>query len=239
MTVILEGPEGEQFNTYTTQRYPLGTQLIQQDGRVFRFCLAGGTSLVRGDVQQGPANISNHVNLTAAAMAISTRAPTQLLAATAAELNEYQHGYLQITVTPDGGSYYVIAQHDAVASSGTLTANLAQGHRLQAAWTTSTRTNFIHNLYRAVIQVPITTITMALAGVAVGAITNAQYGWIQTRGPCAVYTSGTLILGNSAAYIQVAAALGPPASAATDYVAGEVMRVGGSTAWSLVNLNLA
>lgn len=236
MSVILEGPEGEQFNTYTTQRWPLGTQLVQQDGRIFRFVLAGGTSLVRGDVQQGPANEANHVGLTAAAMAAGTRAPTQALGATAAVQNEYANGYLHITVTPDGGSYYVIGSHDAVLSSGTLTANLAQGHRIQTAWTTATRTNFVHNLFRGVLQVPVTTITMAPAGVAVIAVTNAQYGWIQTKGPCAVYTSGTLVVGNPAAYIQVAAALGP-AAGHVDNRLGNVMRVGGTTAWSLVDLH--
>ena len=171
-------------------------------------------------------------------MAAGSRSPTQLLGATAATLNEYQGGYVHIGVTPDGGSYYVVGQHDAVASAGTITLNLDQGHNLQSAWTTETRVDLIHNPWRSVIRVPVTTITQAIVGVAVKPITNAQYGWIQTSGPCAVYGSGTLILGNPAAYIQVAAAAGPPASAATDFVIGEVMRVNASTAFSMIFLHL-
>lgn len=236
--VVLHGPEGEQLNTYTDQRFPLGTQLVQQDGRKYRFSKAGGTTLARGEVQQSAANTGNHVGLTAAAMAAGTRSPTQLLAATAAALNEYANGYLHITVTPDGGSMYVIGQHDAVLSSGTITANLAQGYKLNNAWTTSTRVNFVHNPWFGLIRVPITTITQALVGVAVSAMVNATFGWVQTSGPAAVLTSGTLILGNSASYIQVAAALGPPAAVATDYSVGQVMLVGATGGWSMVYLRL-
>ncbi len=234
----MDGPEGEQLNTYTSQRWPLGTLLQQQDGRKYRFSSAGGVTTVRGEVQQAMANLGNHVGLTAAAMAAGTRSPTQLLAATAAAANEYANGYLTITVTPDGGSMYVIGQHDAVLSSGTITANLAANYKLNNAWTTATRTNFVHNPYSQTIRVPVTTITQALAGVAVSNITNAQFGWVQTAGPCSVLTSGTLILGNGAHYIQVAAALGPPATFATQVAVGQVMLVGATGAWSMVFLRL-
>jgi len=236
--VIIEGPEGEQWNTYSTPRFPLGAKLQLSDGRAYRFTLAGGTALVRGEVQQAAANAANHIGLTAAAMAAGTRAPTQLLGATAAVANEYQNGYLHISVTADGGSMYPIAQHDAVLSAGTITANLAQGAAIITAWTTSTRTNFVHNPWRSVIRVPVTTITQALVGVAIREVTAANYCWVQTAGPCSVFTSGTLILGNSASYIQVAAALGPPAAVATDYSVGQVMLVGATGAFSLVFLRL-
>ena len=236
--VIVEGPEGEQLNTYSTPRFPIGTQLIQQGGRTYRFALNGGATLVRGDVLQGPANVANHVGLTAAAMAAGTRAPTQLLGATAAVINEYAGGFISIQITPDGGSMYVIDNHAAVLSAGVITANLAQGYNINTAWTTDTRVDFVHNPFRGVIEVPVTTITQAIVGVAVSVPTTGLYCWVQTGGPATVYTSGTLILGNPAAYIQVAGAAGPPATFATDFVVGEVMRVGTTTNWSMVYLRL-
>ena len=236
--VELQGPPGEELNTYTNQRWPLGTKLIQSDGRTFRFSLVGGATLARGDVQQAAANLTNHIGRTAAAMAVGTRSPTQLFGATAAVLNEYAHGYIHVSVTPDGGSMYVIGQHDAVASNGTITANLAQGFNVNAAWTTSTRLDFIHNPWWGVIQAPVTTPTQIIVGVAVSAAVNATYCWVQTSGPAAVYTSGTLLIGRPAAYIQVAAAAGPPATFATDPIVGQVMLVGATTAWSMVYLRL-
>ena len=40
---VLYGPESERFNTYTTRRWPLGTQLHLQDGRIYRFGRCGAS----------------------------------------------------------------------------------------------------------------------------------------------------------------------------------------------------
>ena len=76
MTNQLFGPDGEQFNLYSTQRWPLGTRLQMQDGRTFRFAKAGGTILVVGDLLTAAANVANDVNRAGIATAAGSRAPT-------------------------------------------------------------------------------------------------------------------------------------------------------------------
>jgi hypothetical protein len=53
----------------------------------------------------------------------------------------------------------------------------------------------IANPYNGVIQLPVTTATGTLVGIATYIISAGQYGWIQTWGICSVLTTGTPALG--------------------------------------------
>src|SRR3990167_2210890 len=105
---VLFGPEGEQFNTYAVParggrgRWPLGTQLLLQDGRKYRFATAGATTLVIGDINQGAANVANDQGRTGIAAAIGDRAPT-LTTGAAVTANKYAEGFFTISVTPGAG----------------------------------------------------------------------------------------------------------------------------------------
>jgi hypothetical protein len=234
--LVLFGPSGEQFNQYTTQRWPFGTQLVMQDGRKYRFGYAP-TLLVVGDLLTSAANVANHVNLTAVASALGTGTPSVTTGATAATANQYAEGFAVVSVTPDGGRVYKIDNHLANAGSAALVLNLAAGDTIKAAWTTTSRVDLIKNPYDGVIQAPVTTITGAPVGAACSAIAAGAYGWVQTAGIAAILTQGTLVLGNPAAYIQVAARVGPPA-AVTDGVVGFVQRVAAAAAWSSIRLTI-
>lgn len=248
---VLYSADGEQYNTYrddgTTNSYPFATQLVLQDGRKFRYTRAGGTLLVVGDVQQAAVNTTNHIGLTAIASALGSRAPTATLGATAATVNDYREGYVQVTTTPDGGSMYVIGQHDAVLSAGVITLNLAPGFALKNAWTTSTRVGLVHNAYKNVVQLPVTTLTQVPVGVAVTAlaantsVTALSRGWLATSGPASVNTTGTLVIGQRAvASTAAAGAVAPGTGTIATYIVeqevGNVMLV--STTFSLVRLTI-
>lgn len=239
--VVLQGAEGEQYNTYTDARWPLGTQLVLQDGRKYRFASAGGSTLVVGNVIQSAANVANHVDTTAVASAINASSPQTTLGATAATINQYAQGYAVVTTTPDGARTYKIDNHAAVLSAGILTANLVSGYAIKAAWTTSSRVSLIKNPFDSVIQEPATTITAGVVGIAQSAPTTTNWGWLQTAGTAAVLQSGTLVLGAPAAAIQVAGAAGPLsatiATTVTQPVIGRVQQVSAGT-WSVVNLTL-
>lgn len=62
------------FTSSATQTTDLGAIASTGDGRYFRYCLAGGTTLVSGTVQQGPAqdatNMSPAGGLAVAAAAV-------------------------------------------------------------------------------------------------------------------------------------------------------------------------
>jgi hypothetical protein len=179
------------WSSSATQRHQLGSRFVTADGRVFRYCKAGASNLVVGNVIQAPAQDTAHQQLTPAATAIGARQIVAALGASAAAENLYAEGWAIIDTTPGLGYAYPIAGHAAVASSGNITLNLPSDSLVQVALTTSSRVSLQRNPYAGVIQSPVTTLTGAVVGVAVYPITAAQYGWIQTHGPGAVLIAGT------------------------------------------------
>lgn len=236
------GPEGEQYNQYdgtrrTNQRWPFGTQLIQQDGRKFRFVLAGSSALVIGDCLTHAGNVANHVDLTSAIVALNARILTGTSGATAGTADQYYQGYAQVSVTPGGGDVYLLRDHDAWSSSGTYSVNLAAGHAVRTALTATSRVDLLKNPYDGVIQYP-ASIAGHCVGVAVEDIAASDFGWIQTHGECSILTAGTVVIGaNVVADTATAGACGP-ATAATEEVIGVVRRVAASTAWSDIFLRV-
>ncbi len=191
---IIGGSVGREFETHGAQRFPLGTQMVMQDGRKFRYAKAGASALVVGNLLQGPALVSNHVGITAtAAAAVGDRTVSATLGATAATKDQYADGYL--LVQSAAGGMIPIAGHDAVASAGVITVKLKTGLRIAVA-TTANNIDLVTNPFSGVIQNP-TTQTGAPVGVAVSAIAAAGFGWVQTAGPAAVLTDGTVVLGDS------------------------------------------
>src|SRR3990172_7973321 len=171
LSLVVHGPEGEQFSTYTTQRWPYGTQLVMQDGRKWRFAGAP-TLLVTGNVIQAAASVGNDVNRAGIAAAVGSKAPTLTLGG-ATTANLYAEGYWQNSVTPGGGDSYVIDNH--LAGTTAVAFNLARGHAIRTAITTTTRVDLIQNPYKGVIQNPATTTTAAPVGVAVSAPTTTLH----------------------------------------------------------------
>ena len=61
--------DGDQFKYTSDQRHPLGFRVQTKDGRVFRYCQAGASDLVAGNVEQSAAPIANHLANTPPAVA--------------------------------------------------------------------------------------------------------------------------------------------------------------------------
>lgn len=243
---ILFSADGEQYNAYRddNQIFPYGTQLVMQDGRKYRFARAGGVLLVVGNVLAAAVAEANHLDTTAVASAIASRAPQTTLGATLAAVNLYREGFAVVSITPDGGSTYLIGSHAAVASAGIMTINLAPGFALKAAWTTTSRIDLLVPSYKSVIQSPATTLTSEVVGVACFALaanTTAaalSHGWVATRGPHGVLTSGTAVVGANAIVPLGTAGAAGPSAASTSYVVGRVMTVAAAAGWSTLFLTI-
>jgi hypothetical protein len=91
------------------------------------------------------------------------------------------------------GYTYSVLGHAAITSSVAFTLNLKDP--IQVALTTSSRLGLIANKYNGVVQLPVTTATGTIVGIATYIITAAQYGWIGTWGQFSVLTTGTPALG--------------------------------------------
>ena len=240
--VVIQGLEAEHRSDYATQMWPLGQKLITLDGRAYRFHKTGASTLVVGDVVDGPANITNHLATAAVATAAGSATIVATLGATASAKDQYQGGYASIVLTPGGGETYIlnrspnITTHEAVASAGVITALLANGETIVTALTTTSDVTWILNPYSGTIQSPITTLISQMIGVAVKASTTGRFGWIQTRGIATVLASGTVVVGTNVVRLTAAAAAAGPAAAATSEVVGRANQVGST--WTVVDLTI-
>jgi len=183
----------DDFVSSATQLHRIGTRAFSDDGRTFRYVLAGAADLVAGNAIQSSAIVPNHLANTAPAVAIGAKSFSYTPGATVGAANLYADGFLQVDTTPGEGYTYSVSGHAAIASSTAFTLNLKD--QIQIALTSSSRIGLIANPYRGVIQFPATTATGTLVGVATYIITAAQYGWIQTWGACSVLIAGTPALG--------------------------------------------
>lgn len=177
----------------STQQHNLGERAVTNDGRAFRYVKAGASDLVPGKLQQSPAEITNHENLTPSAASVGDTSITVTLGATLATANQYANGWAVVTVTPGQGYQYKIKSHPAAAQSASLTLQLVDP--IQVALTTSSRIDLVQNPYSGVILNPATA-TSAPIGVAVYPITASQYGWVQVGGPASVLADGAVTVGN-------------------------------------------
>jgi hypothetical protein len=254
-TPILYGPESEPYNDYAVNapapetpvsggsiayrhHHPLGTQLVLQDGRKFRFAAAGGSTLVVGNLLSGGVLTASQQDLAPAAGAVGDRSVSLTTGASSAR-NLFAEGFLQASVTPGIGQTYKIAGHALMTSGAGDIVMLAPGHALREAITTSTRFNLVDNPYSRVIQIPATTVASIAVGVALKAVLTLRGTWIQTRGPCGVLGSGTLIAGNVVGPgLGAGGAVGPVAAIATQPLIGFAMFASASGAASPIFLTI-
>ena len=248
-TAAVAGDGPNAWGTDGLQKYPFGTQMILQDGRKFRFTVAGGTLIVIGNTQQSSAPIAGNVNQTAVASALGSRTPQVTVGATSTTADQYAGGYAVVSVTPDGSNVYFINDHAAATNGTVQTLNLASGHAIRtSAWTTTSRVDFIKNPYDSIIIMP-TTASGTVVGVAVtplaAYLTTGQalsFGWVQTRGIAGVLTNGTVVIGEgvftgittAGAVTAVSTTYDEPYSIQVGFVA----RVAATTAFSSIFLTL-
>lgn len=172
----------------STQLMPLGSYCETADGRGFRYGKIGATSTVPGKVYAAAAWDSTNQapvgGLAVAAAGIGTNLVTLTGSLTLAA-NLLANGYMATDVTPGQGYLYKVQGNTAVTSAANCAVTLADP--LQVALTTSSTVVFVRHPYDSVIVSPGGASTGQPVGVATSAIiTNAQYGWLQTYGACAV-----------------------------------------------------
>lgn len=179
------------FTSSTTLDVELGQVGVTLDGRRFRYVYAGGVALVPGKLQQSTAeDTTNWENLAPAAAAIGATAIT-ITTSTTNAANVFAGGYMMGTVTPGQGQQYRI-KSNAASAAGNMT--LVLEDPLLVALTTSSRLDFVPNIYSSVIVNP-TTATGSIVGVAVYAVPINNYGWVQVGGTTNVLAQGTIVVG--------------------------------------------
>ena len=223
-------------------RYPLGTQLVLEDGKKFRFFLNGAVLGVVGDVASTAVVVTTDMDLTPTAIsttvnAVGLKTVSFTHGAAAVVANFISEGYVVMSLAPGAGHTYKIAGHMALTNGGTAeTVQLAPGHVLRdTAITTTTDIDLVAHPYAGCIQIA-ATITGAPVGVYVTAVAANEFGWLATRGITGTLTAGTLTIGSPAVCLLTGGTAGAvaPASAATQPVVGTVVRLAATAEWSSI-----
>lgn len=212
----------------------LGTKVEGENGNLYRYVLAGGNPLVPGKLQQGPAVVANHQNVTCAVAVIGATSLTVTLGNTAATKDQYKDGTCVINDEDGQGHTYIIESHPAADADATLALKLKDA--IVIATTTSSQAELMPNLYNKVIVNPQTP-TNAPVGVAIHPVAASEYGFIQTRGPVACLNDSNTAVGLGIAPSQATTGA-VKTMAATLHCIGSALQDGVSTEYNHVFLQL-
>lgn len=192
------GNEGEQYNTYSTERWPVGTKMMLQDGRTFQFAKAGAVALAAGVLCQSEVPDADHDTLAvAAAGAVGDKFVTITNGVDTIEANLYAGGYLCVEAaagTGEGVVYKIANAHDAIANATNGTIPLERG--LAIALNTSSTVTLVKHPCRDILIHP-SPPTANVVGVTATAIAANKFGWIQTGGVGCCLIDGTVVIGQS------------------------------------------
>jgi len=235
------------FDVDTVQQYPVSTKL-ELDDSIYRY-VEFGEATAAGDMvnSEGPDNTHDNltpgtdgsVNGVAASLAVGSTVINISDTITLVE-NEYAGGSLMMETSTGAGYRYKIESHNAPASDALVVIK----HGLAVAIGATNELKLVKNPWKEVVQG-----NVSLAGPAVGASlgvgVDGSFGWVQTRGPAAVLTDGTVVVGQevvssdgtAGAVEAMKVAEAAPPTFITPAV-GFVMDVGATGEFSLIYLQI-
>lgn len=238
---IVAGAPGQQYqDTVETRAHPLGSVMVFADGRRFAYSQITATDIAAGVLCQQTLNAADHDTLAvAAAVAAGQKVVTVTNGGTTAiSVDDFADGYIVVEDDAGEGHLYTVRSNDAAATSAICTLTLYEN--VQVAMTTATTVTLFRNPWgRAIIHPsPATALLLGVTPVA----RSSAFGWLQTWGPCACITQGTVVINEKVIDSASAdGAVAPTASTAAgeEYYVGVTMEVGPTTEHSLVALRMS
>lgn len=232
------------YDVDTVQKLPLGT-ILRIGNQWFAYAEFGAT-LAAGDLVQAEAPDADHDALApVAASAGATEFEVTMPGSGTDDFiaNEYAGGKVLAQVNGTPGYEYPIWEHTLgdLSTTDTMTVYLEPGSNLAVALAATDDLAFIKNPWKEVIESP-TTLTGPIVGVCKAVQADGQFGWVGVKGPHAVLTDGTLVVGEPVVPSNGTAGAVEPweiadTSALTLPLLGTVADVGGNGEFSLVNFN--
>ena len=237
MSLLTSGPElisQDLFVSSATAQMSLGALVHSEDGRMFRYVKAGAVALVPGKLQQSPAVVANHQNVTCAVAAIGATSLTVTLGATAATKDFYAGGTVAIVDVTGQGHTYIVKSHPAADASATLALELEDP--IVVATDATSQAELFANIYNGVIVNP-TTPTGVPVGMGIYPVAAAEFGFIQTRGPVAGLNDSNTAVGLGLAPSQATAGA-LKTMGATLHNVGSALQDGVSTEYNTIFISL-
>ena len=199
------------YNQSATQKEALGTVRYTDDGRAYAYAKAGTTGLGAALLtQSAPVSATAMEEILSAtqAWAVGDMSVTVTFGG-AVTADQYKDGWLYTNKVAGLGYIYRIKSH--IAGTADVVLNLYDPIRLATTASTG-EWSAVQNLQNEVVVFPITTCTGIPAGVPAIPVTASYYFWNQVKGPCPIYTTGTVVQGalvvpdnaGTAGYIEAA-----------------------------------
>lgn len=213
--------------------YGIGQWNAGVNGKVFRFGLVGVSNLVAGNLLQNSADDTTYTNMAVGTAAVAGDAYIQVTNGTATITNEQFIGgtiavYTAGTV-PVGDEYTIIGVTGTFTSGGAL--QVFTDRPLRYAFTTSAKVTMRRSPWSGMIQFPVTTQTGIPVGIAIYALTAANYGWVQSHGTCSMLSdNSTFAIGSMVSpSLAVAGAVGVNVAGTTHGTVGWSINAAAST----------
>jgi len=188
------------FEMHLLPKYPLGFQVLDSTGKVYRYAHFGANTnrgvLVATDVSEtSVVDTDNAIIAPASAVSVSdqTMKPGAIgsryiqFTLASATANQFAGGTLVTTDDTGEGYTYDIVGNTATDNPATGDIRIQLQQPLQVAVDNTTDVSIFSNLYHDV-EVATTATDAVVAGVSCSTmvVATAPYGWIQTRGLCGV-----------------------------------------------------
>jgi hypothetical protein len=222
-------------------KYALGTKLEAFDGRLWRYCQAGGTQLSPGLMGQTPAidaKLENEVQTGYVWNIGDTEGDVLLTTGSGLTPANLAGGYMVVEDGTGEGHYYKI--RTAAWTTDDTVVHIYLDEPIVVATEATSEVSLYPNQWAGIIVAP-TTLTGHCVGVTNLTVTASYYYWAQRKGPCAMVVDAgeTLVIGEAAGY---PATIGTPGaigvSAVTDHIWGQVMGLAAAAESALINLQL-
>lgn len=175
----------------TSKQHSLGTVGVTRDGRVYRYTRAGGTTLDPGKITVAATVDTNVTNKAVSAASAIGSFQVQFTAGSTVTADAYVDGTLNVNDATGEGITYLIAGHLTTAAQ---VVTLAEPITVALVDATSEVTMTKNPWADTVISIA-DQLDMPV-GIPNVTITNAYYGWTQTRGVCAALADETLPVGS-------------------------------------------
>jgi len=181
-------------DVWTNSAVPLadvGTVMLDSQGRELRYVKVGGSDVLVANLMSAPANKTNHHGMAVNTAAIGDETVTVTLGATAATLNEYAGGFLNVVDDTGEGYTYEVLSHPAADSAATLVVTLKDPIKL--AFGADATVDLVHNAFNGVIVAA--TSTDKPVGVTIVPLSAGYFGWLVKNGQTSCLAEATLTLG--------------------------------------------
>jgi hypothetical protein len=179
--------------TSTTKAMALGSVGVTRDGRVYRYTKAGGTTLDPGKLTVAATVNSDVTNKTVARTYATGVREVIIDAGGAITANAYADGTLNINDATGEGISYLVVGNTATSGAAELTVTLDEPV-MSALTIDVSEASLTKNPWGDTV-ISVTDQADMPVGIPNVSITNATYGWTQTRGVCAAWADEAITAG--------------------------------------------